>query len=170
MGGSIATTAPDQGSRLYSAKAEIDDFMRRFLTFAKTDNAAVRAIPKVVPRDGTLTVADLTSALEKLDLLCSRLDIEATNVIQIEIQNEALRSLHQDRMRRHAQTLKDLAELRLSLEARCRNLELRLRLATTIGPGGRLRAQKVSRLLKRENRVSRHRAAPPQSLPSRPGP
>jgi hypothetical protein len=153
MAGSTARTAPGQDSRFASARAEIDDFMRRFLAYAKTDNAAARAAPKIVLRDGQLTSADLTKALEKLDILCSRLDVEATNVIQIEIQNEALKSLHQDRVRRHAQTLQELEKARLSFETRCRELELRLRVATKVG--GRLGPAKLTRLLEREKRTSR---------------
>ncbi|MGI3903706.1 MAG: hypothetical protein ACRYGP_14535 [Janthinobacterium lividum] len=162
MGGSAATTAQDQGSRPYSAKAEIDDFMRRFLTFAKSDNAVARTTPKVVLRDGILDSADLKGALEKLDTLCSRLDVEATNVIQIEIQNEALRSLHQDRMRRHAETLKELADLRLALESRCSDLEVRLRAATAGRNGRGLGGAKVSRMTQREKRITRRRTCRPK--------
>ncbi len=159
MGGSTASTAQDPDSRLYSAKAEIDDFMRRFLTYAKSDNAAARTTPKVVLRDGILETADLKGALEKLDTLCSRLDVEATNVIQIEIQNEALRSLHQDRMRRHAQTLKELADLRFALESRCRDLEARLRAATASRFGRCLGDAKLTRMIEREERISLRRRA-----------
>lgn len=165
MPGSMATAAPNPASRLYSAKAEIDDFMRRFLTFAKTDNAAARTAPKIVLRDGSLTSADLTGALEKLDILCSRLDVEATNMIQIEIQNEALRSLHQDRLRRHTQTLQDLVTLRVTLEDRCRDLELRLRVATTTRIGGRLGAAKLKRMMSKGKRVPHCLRCKPRGRP-----
>ena len=165
MPGSLATAAPDQGSRLYSAKAEIDDFMRRFLTFAKTDNAAARTAPKIVLRDGSLTSVDLTGALEKLDILCSRLDVEATNLIQIEIQNEALRSLHQDRLRRHTQTLQDLVTLRVTLENRCRDLEVRLRVATATRVGVRLGTAKSKRMLGKSKRVPHRLGCKPRAKP-----
>ena len=157
MNGSIATTAPDRGYQCYSAKAEIDDFMRRFLTFAKTDNAVARTAPKMVLRDGSLTSTDLKMALEKLDILCSRLDVDATNIIQMGIQNEALRSLHDDRMRHHARTVQDLTHLRLALESRCRDLEVRLRIATGTRAGGRLGAAKLTRMIKQKERALRLR-------------
>lgn len=168
MGGSAATTAQDHSSRHYSAKAEIDDFMRRFLTFAKTDNVAARTEPKIGLRDGALTSADLTGALEKLDIMCSRLDIASTNAVQIEIQNEALRSLHQDRIRNHAQVLQDLSDKRLALESRCRDLELRLKTTTSTNLGRYLGAAKLSRILERDERISRCKPKPrPRRLSTR---
>ena len=160
MGGSMASAALESDSRHYSAKAEIDDFMRRFLSYAKTDNAAATTTPKVELLDRAVTSIDLADALEKLDIMCSRLDIASTNAVQIEIQNEALRSLHQGRIRNHAQVLQDLSDKRLALESRCRDLELRLKTATSTNLGRYLGTAKLSRMLKRDGRISRCKPKP----------
>ncbi len=157
MGGSAAITAEEQSFQFYSAKAEIDDFMRRFLSFTKPDNATARTTSKAVLRERSLTSSSLTDALEKLDVLCSRLDVEATNVVQMEIQNEALRSLHDESVRQHARTLQEFRRVNLELESRCTDLELRLRVATSTAIGGRLGAAKLTRVLKNEVRVLRRR-------------
>lgn len=157
MGGSAAVTAQEQSFQVYSAKAEVDDFMRRFLAFAKSDNAAARTTSKAVLRERSLTSSDLTDALEKLDILCSQLDVEATNGIQIKIQHEALRSLHDNSTRQQDRTLQEFEKVNLALEIRSTDLELRLRVATMTRIGRCLGVTKSARMLKRKFRVLRGR-------------
>ncbi len=156
MGAATGSAGPDKGSHRYSAKAEIDDFMRRFLAYAKTENAAARAAPtRILLRDGALTSSDLKTALDRLDLLRAQRETETTNLVQFEIQNEALQSLHRDRMRRHADELRVLDDARRTAEALCATLSGRLRIAETLTPGRRLSAAKQARLLKRDRRPPR---------------
>lgn len=131
--------------------------MRRFLALARSDHSAAQAVPRITPRHGTLSAVDFTGALDKLDILFSRLDIEATNVIQIRIQSEGLRSLLEDRMRHHARTLSDLADLHRSLELRCKEMDLRFRVATATEAGKHLSSAKLGRMIKAQNQSSRRR-------------
>ena len=159
MSGSTESAVSGQNPLHQSAKAEIDDFMRRFFAYAKKDNAAARAKAEISLRNGTLTSVDLETALRRLDILCLRpksqaTDIQATDIMESEVKNEALQSLHQDQVRRHAQTVQDLEQTLRAYEARCQTLELRLRAG--VRTGGSLSAAKSRRLMKREKRAAHY--------------
>lgn len=138
----------------YSAQDEINQFMNRFLGFVSRDNSRARVAPEQLKEVGTLTVQDLSAALDKVDQVFQCLDNERLRSVQYSIQVEALNSLHRATVLTRDEPVANTDEA--ALRQRCQDLQDHIDLLAKVHPTLRLSRGKAGRINACRNHNVKH--------------
>ena len=133
----------------YSAKAEINTFMRRFLSHVKQENAQARDVQLPPIRNEILNHDKFANALEQLDLLLSHFDLARIKVVQLEIANDSSRRSYEEELRTYSSAIDEWKEVYKELKKDSLYLEQKVTLMRLIPTRKLLSMQKEKRILKK---------------------
>ena len=133
----------------YSAKAEINTFMRRFLAHVKQENAQARDVQLPPIRNEILNHDKFANALEQLDLFLSHFDLARIKVVQLEIANDSSRRSYEEELQTYSSAIDEWKEVYKELKKDSLYLEQKVFLMRLIPTRKLLSMQKEKRILKK---------------------
>ena len=132
----------------YSAKAEINTFMRRFLAHVKHENAQARDVQLPPIRNKALDYDKFANALEKLDLFLSHFDLARIKVVQLEIANDSSRRSFEEEVQTYSSAIDEWKEVYKELKGDSLHLAQKVTLMRLIPSRKALSMKKEKRILK----------------------
>ena len=141
-----ASKRSEPAEKRYSAKAEINTFMRRFLAHVNQENAKARDKHPLRGSDNVINHSDLNCALEKLDSFLSHFDIARIKIVQLEIAVESSRRSYDEEIRSYSSAIDEWEKVCNDLKNETHNLMVKIELMRFIPSRKVLSVRKEKRI------------------------